>query len=131
MALIEIGGGLDVYIRIESEEKSEKNGRPGAIDANCTPWHIQTIWADVIGVGEVPPNFMKTSGDRKGAREGEQEWKDGSSHRWWGKRELESREKRRMVPFIYYRSRPGKRVVMGRMNFYLISSNPWESRVIR
>ena len=87
LALTEIGGGLQIYVRIESDDKVEKNGRPGAVYANCTPWHIQTIWADVVGVGEVPPDFVNTCSDRNGAREGEEEERNGSSHCRYGRRE--------------------------------------------
>jgi hypothetical protein len=64
----------------EHKRRRGRNRRPSAIDANRTSWHTQTVWAYVVGVGEVPPHFVNTCGDRDSAREGEQDGRDGSSH---------------------------------------------------
>ena len=61
-------------------KREKKNLRPGAIHADCTPWYTQTVWADVVGIGEVPPDFVNASSNRESAREGEQNWGGGSSH---------------------------------------------------
>ena len=79
-ALTEIGGGLENYIRTEREREGGENRRPSPVDANGASWHVQTIRADVVGVGEVPPHFMNTCSDGESAREGEQDRRDSSSH---------------------------------------------------
>lgn len=42
---------------------------PGAIDAD-DPTGRETIWVDVLDVGEVPPNFMDSSEGMGGCEEG-------------------------------------------------------------
>jgi len=64
----------------EEAERKDGNPRPSTVDTNCTSWHAQTIWADVVRVGEVPPHFVNTCGDSDSAGEGEQEGREGSSH---------------------------------------------------
>jgi len=64
----------------EAQEIKRENRRPSVVDADCTSWHTQTVRADVVSVGEVPPHFVDTCSDREGAREGEQDGRDGSSH---------------------------------------------------
>ena len=54
----------------ESGEGGE-NRRPSAIDANRASWHTQAVWANVVGVGEVPPHFVNARSDGHGAGEGE------------------------------------------------------------
>lgn len=85
------------------QKRQRKNRRPGAVYANCTPWYTQTIWADVVGVGEVPPYFVNARNDRESAREGEKNWGDGRSHSR-GKGEEPETAKSGIVAFIYQRS---------------------------
>jgi len=95
LTLTEMGGGLEVNLRLKREQKRRRgeDRRPSAIDANRTSWHAQTVWADIVGVGKVPPHFVNTCSNRDSAREGEQDGRDGSPH-WQLEGEGETRDQK-------------------------------------
>lgn len=103
MTLTEIGGGLEVYVRMERKRKEREDQRPRPVDAYCTPWDAQAVWANVVGIGEVPPHFMDTCSDREGAREGEEDGRSGGSHCQRGRGGLETSKKKAALRLVFMR----------------------------